>query len=90
MKLGLGLYKHMLTAENYAFARQCGVTHIVAHLTDYFADGPRLPGQNAAGWGVTDGDREIWSCESLGRLKSEINAAGLELAAIENFDPGHW
>ncbi|MEZ5720538.1 MAG: hypothetical protein R3D59_01850 [Paracoccaceae bacterium] len=41
------------------------MTHIVAHLTDYFADGPRLPGQNAAGWGVTDGDREIWSCESL-------------------------
>ncbi|MDF0599830.1 mannonate dehydratase [Psychromarinibacter sp. C21-152] len=90
MKLGLGLYKHMLTAENYAFARQCGATHIVAHLTDYFADGPRLPGQTAMGWGVTRGDRSVWSRDTLARLKSEMNAAGLEFAAIENFDPGLW
>ena len=90
MKLGLGLYKHMLTAENYAFAKQCGVTHIVAHLTDYFADAPKLPGQNRKGWGVSTGDREVWSMESLTKLKAEISAAGLELAAIENFDPGLW
>ncbi|RVT82725.1 D-mannonate dehydratase [Rhodobacteraceae bacterium CCMM004] len=90
MKLGLGLYKHMLTEENYAFARQCGATHIVAHLTDYFADGPRLPGQDRAGWGITSGDREVWSRDSLARLKSEIEAAGLTLAALENFDPGLW
>jgi mannonate dehydratase len=90
MKLGLGLYKHMLKAENYAFAKQCGVTHIVAHLTDYFADGPKLPGQNKMGWGVTSGDREVWSQDSLAKLKSDINEAGLELTAIENFDPGLW
>jgi mannonate dehydratase len=36
MKLGLGLYRHMLTADNFAFAKQAGATHIVAHLTDYF------------------------------------------------------
>ena len=36
MKLGLGLYRHMLTRENYQFARQAGATHIVAHLVDYF------------------------------------------------------
>jgi mannonate dehydratase len=90
MKLGLGLYKHMLTPENFAFARQCGVTHIVAHLTDYFAKEPTLPGQNAAGWGLSTGDKDIWSHASLSKLKADINAAGLELAAIENFDPGLW
>src|SRR5690606_3201032 len=36
MKLGLGLYRHMLTPDNFRFARQAGATHIVAHLTDYF------------------------------------------------------
>jgi hypothetical protein len=32
MKLGLGLYRHMLTREYYAFARQAGCTHVVIHL----------------------------------------------------------
>lgn len=90
MKLGLGLYKHMLTPDNYAFARQCGVSHIVAHLSDYFSDAPSLPGQSGSGWGTSSGDRSIWSLESLKALKAEINAAGLELAALENFDPAHW
>ena len=36
MKLGLGLYRHMLDRENFQFARQAGATHIVAHLVDYF------------------------------------------------------
>ena len=31
MKLGLGLYRNMLTRENFRFARQAGATHIVAH-----------------------------------------------------------
>src|SRR5437773_3781222 len=35
MKLGLGLYRHMLDDEHYRFARQCGCTHIVAHYVDY-------------------------------------------------------
>ena len=39
MKLGLGLYRHMLTHENFQFARQAGATHIVAHLVDYFRGG---------------------------------------------------
>lgn len=90
MKLGLGLYRHMLKPENYKFARQCGATHIVAHLTDYFEGEPRLPGQSAVGWGRTTGSRDEWSRQSLQALKDEINAAGLELAAIENLNPAHW
>ncbi len=37
MKIGLGLYRHMLTDDNFRFARQAGATAIVAHLTNYFA-----------------------------------------------------
>ncbi len=39
MKLGLGLYRHMLTPENFRFARQCGCTHVIVHLVDYFHQG---------------------------------------------------
>jgi mannonate dehydratase len=34
MHLGLGLYRHMLTPDNFRFARQAGATHIVAHWVD--------------------------------------------------------
>ncbi len=39
MKLGLGLYRHMLNRENFAFAKQAGATHTIAHLVDYFRGG---------------------------------------------------
>lgn len=54
MKLGLGLYRQMLTPENFRFARQAGATHIVAHWVDYFSSGPRIPQSHSRdqGWGV--------------------------------------
>ncbi len=36
MKVGIGLYRHMLTPSNYRFAKQIGCTHVVIHLVDYF------------------------------------------------------
>ena len=36
MKIGLGLYRHMLTRDYYDFARQAGCTDVVVHLVDYF------------------------------------------------------
>ncbi|MGD1101678.1 MAG: hypothetical protein ABSA59_06385 [Terriglobia bacterium] len=42
MKPGLGLYRHMLTPENFRFARQCACTHIVVHLGDYFHQGEAI------------------------------------------------
>ena len=96
MKLGFGLYKHMLNTEHYQFARQCGATHVVVHLVDYFNQGPQHR-QNAQpiggldGWGYAGATSdEAWSVDGLAKLKSEINAHGLELEAIENFDPAHW
>jgi len=95
MKLGLGLYRHQLDAEHYRFARQCGCTHIVAHLVDYFRSSrSNLPGDQPlgddSGWGLAGDPDKLWTYEELAALKGEINAAGLELEAIENFDPAHW
>jgi mannonate dehydratase len=95
MKLGLGLYRHMLTRENFQFARQAGATHVVAHLVDYFRGGVHNPGDNQPtgtdqGWGLAGDPDRLWTVEELVTLRKEINAAGLELEAIENFDPAHW
>ena len=46
MKLGLGLYRHLLVRENFQFARQAGATHIIAHLVDYFKAGSHNPTDN--------------------------------------------
>lgn len=91
MKLGLGLYRHMLTTENFRFARQAGATHIVAHLVDYFSQDDSL--STASGgdtWGVTRNQDKLWSYEELRDLRQAMEAEGLQLAAIENFDPSHW
>lgn len=95
MKLGLGLYRHQLNAEHYRFARQCGCTHLVVHLVDYFRSSrSNQPGDQPvgddSGWGLAGDPGKLWSYEELAALKRDINAAGLELEAIENFDPAHW
>jgi len=95
MKLGLGLYRHHLNTDYYRFARQCGCTHVVVHLVDYFRSSrSNLPGDQPlgddSGWGLAGDPDKLWTYEELAALKAEINAAGLELEAIENFDPAHW
>lgn len=95
MKLGFNLYRHQLTADHYRFARQCGCTHVVIHLVDYFRASPcNAPGDqpvgNASGWGYAGDPDILWSRDDLTAIKREINAAGLQLEAIENFDPAHW
>lgn len=93
MKLGFGLYRHMLNEQHYKFAKQCGATHLVIHLVDYFGhnrDSADQPIGGAEGWGKAGNPDEIWSLEELISIKKDINNHGLELEAIENFDPSHW
>ncbi len=96
MHLGLGLYSHMLTTEYYAFARQAGCTHLVVHLVDYFNRGSRNPrnnqptGKKYEPWGVAGDPNALWTVEQLKKIRREIEAAGLDLAAIENLDPAFW
>ncbi len=95
VKLGLGLYRHQLNAEYYRFAKQCGCTHLVIHLVDYFRSSrSNQPGDQPVGddtgWGLAGDPNQLWTYKELAAIKKEINAAGLELEAIENFDPAHW
>ena len=95
MKLGFGLYRHMLNEQHYRFAKQCGATHIVAHLVDYFgqdknsAVDSNQPVGGKEGWGPA-GSGKLWGLQDLVEIKNEINRHGLELEAIENFDPSIW
>lgn len=95
MKLGLGLYRHMLTRENYQFARQAGATHIVAHLVDYFRGGSHKtrddqPTGTDLGWGLAGDPDRLWTLDELVSIRRDVEANGLKLEAIENFDPAHW
>ena len=90
MKLGFGLYKNSLNSDNYEFVKQIGATHVVAHLTNYFSgSNPEISSGNENGWGICDKE-PIWDEELLGNLKKEINKSGLQLEALENFNPLHW
>jgi mannonate dehydratase len=95
MKLGLGLYRHMLTRENFQFARQAGATHVVAHLVDYFRGGGHSKSDDQPlgtdwGWGLAGDPEKLWTQEELTALRRDVEANGLKLEAIENFDPAHW
>lgn len=85
----------MLTEDNFRFARQCGATHLVVHLTDYFSrrassgrDNQPVGGEE--GWGPAGDPDRLWTFEDLSDLKRQVRAHGLELYAIENFDPAFW
>lgn len=93
IKLGFGFYRQLLNDENYRFARQCGATHAVVHLVDYFGHDRNATTNQPVGtssWGRAGGSDAYWTVESLARLKADLANSGLELAAIENFDPAHW
>jgi mannonate dehydratase len=91
MKLGLGLYRSMLTPENFRFARQAGATYIVAHLTDYFrTDDSLSTGTGSDAWGVTTNVGKYWTYEELSGLQAAAQAEGVTIEALENFDPAFW
>ena len=84
----------MLTDDNFRFAKQAGATHIVAHVVGNFkkpgTDTLVTDGSKALGFGYSNPPDDIFSYEWFRDLRGRINAAGLELEAIENFEPAHW
>ncbi len=101
MKIGIGLYRSMLNAQNYRFARQIGCTHIVAHLVDYERRTPAAAppqgrtenqpvGTSNTGWGLAGDPGALWSEQELSALREEMEKEGLILEAIENIDPAFW
>jgi mannonate dehydratase len=96
MKLGLGLYRHMLNPEYYSFAVQAGCTHVIVHLVDYFKQGAANPSNNQPTggkdepWGLAGDPDRLWTAAELKTLRLQVEAAGLKLEGIENLDPAHW
>ena len=105
MKLGFGLYYYMLDdariEDSLKFARQCGASHVVVHLTDYFHNVPELedepvnPSENqpvgkSDGWGLAGSNPHVWELDYLQNLKDKIERHNLQWYAVENFDPADW
>jgi mannonate dehydratase len=95
MNLGFGFYRHMLNDDHYRFARQCGATHAVVHLVDYFNQGGAntrtdQPIGDLHGWGYAGDPDKLWSVDELAAIKRDLERHGLVWEAIENFDPAHW
>jgi mannonate dehydratase len=96
MKLGLGLYRHQLDDDHFRFARQCGATHLVVHLVDYFNQSDRQnpadsqPTGGLNGWGRAGDPDKLWTAAELIDLQHRVKQHGLTIHAIENFDPAHW
>jgi mannonate dehydratase len=95
MKLGFGFYRHMLNDDVMRFAQQCGATHAVVHMCDYFGQAGRAqktdnqPVGALDGWGVTR-HSAIWTVEELVAIKKQLASHGLIFEAVENFDPAQW
>ncbi len=97
MNLGFGLYRHQLDDRHFRFARQCGATHLVVHLVDYFrkadASNPAntQPTGGLWGWGCAGDPRDpAWTLDGLLDLRRRIEAHGLKFHAVENLDPAIW
>lgn len=92
MKLGLGLYRYMLSRESFQFAQQCGCTHLIVHLADYYhGDGQIVAATDAhTNYGEAKARDPIWELDSLLALQKQASEFGLTVYGIENFDPADW
>ncbi len=93
MKLGIGLYRSMLDRKHFQFARQCGCTHAIVHLANYYTNGDKsivtaTDEKNNYGRSITDDP--IWEAESMIALQKMAGDEGITIYGIENFDPGDW
>lgn len=95
MRLGFGLYRHMLDADHFRFARQCGATDVIVHLCDYGVKSKisdslsNQPVGGVGGWGRAD-HPGLWSLEELLGIKQSLAQHGLNFHGVENFDPAQW
>lgn len=90
MKLGMGLYRDMLDREHFRFARQCGCTHAIVHLVNYYtgSDCNIVTATDANhNYGVPSRDDPIWTAEGIRDLQALARSEGIEIYGVENFNP---
>lgn len=92
MKLGIGLYRHMLTRENFKFAKQAGCTHLIIHLASYYSKevGVVTATDDTHNYGKSFAKDPIWDLENMQKLQKMAKEEGLEIFGIENFSPADW
>lgn len=90
IKLGLGLYRHMLTDEYFAFAKQCGCTHLIIHLANYYSDQIVTATDDKVNYGTAKALEDIWQADSMIALQEKAKSHGLTIYGIENFSPADW
>ena len=90
MKLGIGLYRHMLTPEYFQFARQCGCTHLIVHLATYYDKQVVTATDENSNYGAATAKDPIWELDNLLALKKQAAEYGLDIYGIENFNPADW
>ena len=92
MYLGLGLYRHMLTRDNFKFAKQAGCSHLIVHLANYYSEerGIVSTTNDHKNYGAASAQDQIWSLESMLRLQEIASEEGLTIYGIENFSPADW
>ena len=72
MKLGMGLYRDMLDRDHFRFARQCGCTHAIVHLANYYtgSDNNIVTATDANhNYGVPSRDDPVWTAEGICKLQ---------------------
>lgn len=89
LKLGIGLYRHLLTRDNFKFAKQAGCTHLIVHLAEYYKN--ILPATDEKNnYGHSCAQDSIWDESSLVALQTMAKEEGLTIYGIENFSPADW
>ena len=92
MKLGVGLYHHMLTGREFAFAKQCGCTDLIIHLANYY-DGDDeivMATDEKQNYGAATAMDAAWKLENLLAIQKRAENKGLRIYGIENFSPADW
>lgn len=82
MKLGIGLYRHMLTPEYFQFARQCGCTHLIVHLATYYDKQVVTATDENSNYGAATAKDPIWELDNLLALKKQAAEYGLDIYGI--------
>ncbi|MEG2017647.1 MAG: mannonate dehydratase [Clostridium sp.] len=91
MKLGIGLYNHMLNNDHFDFAKQCGCTDLVVHLANYYdKDKIVMATNDKVNYGMSKSLDPIWEVDNINRLVKATGEKGLNISAIENFSPADW
>lgn len=88
MKVGLGIPAPLLSGETLRSARQIGATHIVAHFAS--EHGSRLDVEGFSGVEYSREGDSRFRYEHFARTAEEAAAAGLTVAAVENFTAADW